>query len=121
MIEHVAEVRTFVARVLDDAGYVVESVSDGRSAVQLVRGAPVSLLLVDFAMHGMNGADVTAAARAFRPDLPVLMITGYADTEAVAEQAPGIPVLRQPARPSAAPAVRDSLARIERSKGVRPW
>jgi CheY-like chemotaxis protein len=89
-------VRTFVARVLDDAGYVVESVSDGRSAVQLIRSAPMSLLLVDFAMHGMNGADVTAAARAFRPDLPVLMITGYADTDAVAEQAPGIPVLRKP-------------------------
>ena len=89
-------VRTFVARVLDDAGYVVESVSDGRSAVQLVRNAEVSLLLVDFAMHGMNGADVTAAVRAFRPDLPVLMITGYADTEAMAEQAPGIPMLRKP-------------------------
>jgi signal transduction histidine kinase/ActR/RegA family two-component response regulator len=105
------EVRTFVARVLDDAGYVVESVSDGRSAVQLVRSAPVSLLLVDFAMHGLNGADVTAAARAFRPDLPVLMITGYADTEAVAEQAPGIPVLRKPFEADALlAAVRDCLA-----------
>ena len=90
------EVRTFVARVLDDAGYVVESVSDGRGAVQLVRNAPVSLLVVDFAMHGMNGADVAAAVRAFRPGLPVLMITGYADTDAVAELAPGIPMLRKP-------------------------
>jgi signal transduction histidine kinase/CheY-like chemotaxis protein len=89
-------VRTFVARVLDDAGYVVESVSDGRSAVQLVRNSVVGLLLVDFAMHGMNGADVTAAVRAFRPDLPVLMITGYADTDAVSSQAPGIPMLRKP-------------------------
>lgn len=94
-------VRTFVARVLDDSGYVVESVSDGRSAVQLVRNADVGLLLVDFAMHGMNGADVTAAVRAFRPDLPVLMITGYADTEAMAEQAPGIPMLRKPFEPEA--------------------
>jgi signal transduction histidine kinase/CheY-like chemotaxis protein len=89
-------VRVFVARVLEDAGFIVESVSDGRSAVQLVRSASVALLVVDFAMHGMNGADVVAAARAFRPDLPVLMITGYADTDAVAEQAPGIPVLRKP-------------------------
>jgi signal transduction histidine kinase/CheY-like chemotaxis protein len=89
-------VRTFVARVLDDAGYFVESVSDGRSAVQLVRNSVVSLLLVDFAMQGMNGADVTAAVRAFRPNLPVLMITGYADTDAVASQAPGIPMLRKP-------------------------
>ncbi len=89
-------VRTFIVRVLDDAGYTVESVSDGRSAVQLARNSAVDLLLVDFAMHGMNGADVTAATRAFRPDLPVLMVTGYADTDAVSEQAPGIPILRKP-------------------------
>ena len=44
----------------------------------------------------MNGADVTAAARAFRPDLPVLMITGYADTDAVSAHAPDIPMLRKP-------------------------
>ena len=100
-------VRTFVARVLDDAGFVVESVSDGRSAVQAVRTTPVSLLVVDFAMHGMNGADV-AAARAFRPDLPVLMITGYADTDTVAEQAPGVP---------AAQAVRALLTAV---RGYRP-
>ena len=89
-------VRTFVARVLDDAGYVVESVADGRGAVHLARNAPASLLVVDFAKNGMNGADVAAAVRAFRPGLPVLMITGYADTDAVAELAPGIPMLRKP-------------------------
>jgi len=104
-------VRTFVARVLDDAGFVVESVSDGRSAVQAVRTTPVSLLVVDFAMHGMNGADVVAAARAFRPDLPVLMITGYADTDAVAEQAPGVPLLRKPFEAEALmDAVREAMA-----------
>ena len=104
-------VRTFVARVLDDAGYLVESVSDGRSAVQLVRHTPVSLLVVDFAMHGMNGADVTAAVRAFRPGLPVLMITGYADTDAVAEHAPGIPMLRKPFEADdLLAAVRDAMA-----------
>jgi DNA-binding NtrC family response regulator len=76
----------------------------------MVRNAAVDILVVDFAMQGMNGADVTAAARAFRPDLPVLMITGYADTEAVATQAPGIPVLRKPFEAEALlAAVRDAL------------
>ena len=46
------------------------------------------------------------AVRAFRPDMTVLMITGYADTDAVAELAPGIPVLRKPFYP-------EELERIE--------
>ena len=89
-------VRGFVAGVLEDSGYVVANVSDGRGAVGQVRKDTVNLLVVDYAMHGMNGADVVAAVRAFRPDLPVLMITGYADTDLVADLAPGIPVLRKP-------------------------
>ena len=74
----------------------VEAVADGVGAVRAVRNGPADLLVVDFAMHGMNGADVAATVRAFRPDLPVLMITGYADTETVAALAPGIPMLRKP-------------------------
>jgi CheY-like chemotaxis protein len=89
-------VRGFAARVLDEAGYVVETVSDGRTAVELVRHAVADLLLVDFAMPGMNGAEVMRATRAIRPDLPVLLITGYADTEAVGALGPDVPVLRKP-------------------------
>ena len=109
-------VRTFVARALDEAGYVVESVSDGRTAVQLSRNTPIGLLVVDFAMQGMNGADVIAAVRAFRPDLPVLMITGYADTDAVAGRAPGIPVLRKPFEAEALlAAVREAIENARRA------
>ena len=86
-------VRSFVARALDEAGYVVETVSDGRTAVEIVRNADASLLVIDFAMHGMNGAEVIGAVRAIRPGLPVLMITGYSDTRAVGAD---IPVLRKP-------------------------
>ena len=89
-------VRGFVAGVLEDAGYTVEAVPDGVGAVAAVRNGPIDLLVVDFAMHGMNGADVAATVRAFRPELPVLMITGYADTETVASLTPGIPMLRKP-------------------------
>jgi signal transduction histidine kinase/ActR/RegA family two-component response regulator len=89
-------VRSFAARVLDAAGYVVEAVSDGRAAVELARNAEADLLIVDFAMPGMNGAEVAREVRAIRPQLPTLMITGYADTEAVAELASDVPVLRKP-------------------------
>ena len=104
-------VRGFVARVLDEAGYVVETVSDGRTAVELVRHAFADLLVVDYAMPGMNGVEVMRAARTIRPDLPVLLITGYADTEAVAALGADVPVLRKPfeAGPLLA-AVREAIA-----------
>jgi FixJ family two-component response regulator len=41
------------------------------------------LLLLDFAMPGMNGAEVAEQARAARPDLPVIFISGYADSAAM--------------------------------------
>ncbi|HWT13145.1 MAG TPA: response regulator [Allosphingosinicella sp.] len=90
------QVRSFVARVLDAAGYVVEAVSDGRAAVELVRNARPDLLIVDFAMPGMNGAEVARAVRRLRPELPILMITGYSDTEAVVEMGADVEVLRKP-------------------------
>jgi CheY-like chemotaxis protein len=43
----------------------------------------VDLVLLDFAMPGMNGADVAREIRARRPDLPIVFATGYADTEAL--------------------------------------
>jgi CheY-like chemotaxis protein len=41
------------------------------------------LLLVDFAMPGMNGADVARAAQNKQPGIRVLMVSGYADSAAV--------------------------------------
>ena len=41
-------------------------------------------MLVDFAMPGMNGADLARQARVKRPALPILFITGFADRAALA-------------------------------------
>jgi CheY-like chemotaxis protein len=40
-------------------------------------------MMVDFAMPGMNGAEVAKAARQRRPDLPIVFASGYADTAAI--------------------------------------
>ena len=57
------------------------------------------LLVVDFAMPGMNGADVAQAVRDRRPDLPIIFASGYAETAAI-EKAAGAHavVLRKPFR-----------------------
>jgi CheY-like chemotaxis protein len=56
-----------------------------RRAELLDRTERIDLVLVDFAMPGMNGAEVAREVRARRPELPVLFVTGYADTAALGD------------------------------------
>lgn len=63
-------------------------------------GARVDLLLTDLTMPGESGAQLIDRARALRPELPVLVITGLAlSPEVVALRARGIPILRKPFTP----------------------
>mgnify|MGYP000533559410 CR=1 FL=1 len=54
------------------------------------------LVLVDFAMPGLNGAEFLVEAARIHPRLPCLMITGYWDTDAMAESRIDCPILRKP-------------------------
>ena len=58
-------------------------------------GAEIELMVADIAMPGMSGVELAHAARLGRPDLPILFVTGYADTE-VLEAAAGDGIVRKP-------------------------
>jgi PAS domain S-box-containing protein len=69
--------------LLEDIGYQVIEANSGTGALEILRsGAPVDLILTDYAMPGMTGVELAGAARAIRPDLPVLLATGYAELPA---------------------------------------
>ena len=77
-------VREMTAAMLEDLGYEVTEAESGSAALEaLARGARVDLLMVDFAMPGMNGAELTQAVQQRRPGLPMLLLTGDADPRAV--------------------------------------
>ena len=85
LVDDDSAVREVTAGILQDLGYgVIEAGSGGAALDVLDRHADIDLLLVDFAMPGMNGAEVAREVHARRPGLPVLFVTGYADTEALA-------------------------------------
>jgi CheY-like chemotaxis protein len=85
LVDDDSAVREVTAGILHDLGYdVIEAGSGGAALEVLDRQADIDLLLVDFAMPGMNGAEVAREVHARRPGLPVLFVTGYADTEALA-------------------------------------
>jgi CheY-like chemotaxis protein len=75
-------VRMLMVEMLSDLGHQAVAVEGGAAALaQLSTAATFDLLLVDFAMPGMNGAEVASEALRLRPRLPVLFVTGYADAD----------------------------------------
>ena len=69
-------------RVPEDAGlYGHRSRRTDRAGLERLQDDNPDLLMVDFAMPGMNGIDVIAQARKMRDDLPVILATGYADVD----------------------------------------
>ena len=73
-------VRFGAAATLRRAGYrVTEAASGGAALAALEAGAGVDVLVTDQAMPGLSGVDLAARARALRPGLPALLVSGYAE------------------------------------------
>jgi PAS domain S-box-containing protein len=74
-------VRNVLARMIEDLGYHALTAADGPAALELLDREAVDAMIVDLTMPGMNGADVIAAVRQQRPDLKIVLCSGY-DREA---------------------------------------
>ena len=73
-----AVIRKGVDRILTAEGYEVETVSNGRAALERLGQKPFKLLVTDLKMPGMSGLEVLKAIRSCQPELPVVLMTGYA-------------------------------------------
>jgi len=68
------------ASLLEDLGHTVIKAASGADALEVLRdGKTVDLMITDYAMPGMTGLQLAEEARRLRPDLPILLATGYAD------------------------------------------
>ena len=67
---------TLLTRVLEDRGYIVESVTDGHTALEMITVSPPDLLITDLIMPGLTGWSVLARARRLAPRLPIIIISG---------------------------------------------
>ena len=77
-------VRSSTSDMLTDLGYrVVEAHSAEEALRRLDEEVQVDVLVTDHLMPGMTGTQLAAVARARRPGLPVLIISGYAEAEGV--------------------------------------
>ncbi|MGO7421779.1 response regulator CpdR1 [Rhizobium ruizarguesonis] len=72
------DMRRFLVKALEKAGYKVLSYDNGASAYDRLREEPFSLLLTDIVMPEMDGIKLARRATELDPDLKVMFITGFA-------------------------------------------
>ena len=80
IVEDTASVRMFVNEILTDAGYRCTQAGDVTTALSIAENDPsIDLLLTDVGMPMMNGRELAQRVRDWRPEVPVLFMTGYAE------------------------------------------
>ncbi|MEO5971644.1 MAG: response regulator [Bdellovibrionia bacterium] len=77
--------RSMVQNLLCSNGYFVNTASSGKKAIELVADPSnkIDLVLLDLSMPIMNGEETLREIRKIRPDLKVVLCTGYSEDEVV--------------------------------------
>jgi two-component system response regulator HydG len=73
--------RESLQRTLTRAGYQVVLATDGRAALERLRGGGMDLVLTDLKMPGLTGIEVLRAAKAIAPDVDVILLTAFGTVE----------------------------------------
>ncbi len=95
VVEDNPEVADVTISMLRELGYEVCAARDAGAALAMIDGRRLDLVLSDIVMPGsIDGAGLAEEIRRRRPDLPVLLVTGYA--EAVDKLSGDVAVLRKP-------------------------
>jgi signal transduction histidine kinase len=110
LVDDDPEVRQAIADILRGRGHLVTEAENGPQALlELERSTP-ALMLLDYAMPGMNGAQLAARALDLQPDLKLLFLTGYSDSAAIDEAVDGgARILKKPVSASGLAAAIDEL------------
>jgi CheY-like chemotaxis protein len=93
------DLRGVLVNSLQALGYSVMEAADGAAGLAALDQQRPDVMVVDFAMPGMNGADVAKAASERHPGMPIVLTSGYADSDAIDRAVgKGAKILRKPFR-----------------------
>jgi signal transduction histidine kinase len=110
VVDDDADVRQFLTTFLSNLGYEVSEATGGENALTILADFKPDMMIIDFAMDGMNGAETALAARQRYPGIPILFISGFADSEALRSAVATAQLIRKPFEPAElAAAVRSIL------------
>jgi CheY-like chemotaxis protein len=96
LVEDDDSVRQLMAESLEAIGYAVTQAADGETALTMLRKNLPDLLITDYLMPGMTGAELMQKVRVQAPELPMIIATGYADMKAIEEVIGENQLLRKP-------------------------
>lgn len=77
-------VRELMVAALQTKQRDVLTASSGEEALEIIKKTDVDLVLLDLSMPGLNGVDTFQELQALRPGLPVVIVTGYPDSDLMA-------------------------------------
>lgn len=100
VVDDDADLCEVAADALADFGYDALPLTDGKAALEIVRSKrPIDLMLIDYQLGAMNGLEIVKKARALRPRLKILMMTGHANASGLAAAGrDSVPLLSKPFR-----------------------
>jgi CheY-like chemotaxis protein len=103
-------VRMSTADMLLDLGYTVVEAGSAEEALRLIgAGLRPDLLVTDHLMPGMTGVELARELRSSRPELPALIVSGYAEAEGLGSE---IPRLTKPFRNAELAEILSGLSRV---------
>jgi len=112
VIDDDEDVRQFSVASLEEYGHNVIEAADGVEGSELFGASHPDLVVIDYIMPGLSGAEVAAHIVATKPDQPILFVSGYNETDAIRKVAPDANILAKPFRAAMLEdAVRAALAR----------
>jgi DNA-binding NtrC family response regulator len=85
IVDDEAVIREGLKRILEAESFVVESCSSGFKALEILQKSEFDLIITDLKMPGMSGLEVLSSVRTLQPDIPVILITGYASIDTAVE------------------------------------
>ncbi|AZF42738.1 Response regulator [Pseudomonas sp. R1-43-08] len=82
VVEDDAIVRMLIVDVLEELEFTVLEAADAEEALKVVegKGTVIHLMMTDVGLPGMDGKELAVKVRELRPDLPILLASGYADS-----------------------------------------
>ena len=111
VIDDDEDVRRFIVAGLQEYGHDVVEAGNGQDGIARFVEADPDLVILDFLMPGMSGAEVASHILAANPDQRILFVSGYSETDAIRKVAPDAEILAKPFRASVLDeAVREALA-----------
>ena len=97
LVEDETAVRAALAHILQRFDFAVTSATDGLEALRLIEQQTFALVLTDAIMPGMSGLELAEHLRQSRPEMPLILMSGYAPDSSGADRLPpGVLRLRKP-------------------------